>query len=98
MVQEGSLQEIDPFEHDHIHLLEVEGVTPIRLGRLLSKVHPHASRPMSLEWHNQLLEHLLEANGMMVEMFRRSGCVKPPGRKIEPAIHIDPSSMNARFL
>src|SRR5438552_10861388 len=53
---------------------------------------------MSLEWHNQLLEHLLEANGMMVEMFRRSGGVKPLGRKIEPAIYIDPNSMNAQLL
>jgi len=85
---EGALQQIDAFEHDDVDVPKVMHVSMIDGGRLLGEISLNPNRPLPLEWQDQLLKHVVKADGMAVKMLGWLLLVKTPRWKVEPTIDI----------
>jgi hypothetical protein len=64
-------------------------------GRLLDQVRLQAQRAAIAQRQDQPIEHLVEANGVMVEVPGRVDGGEAARGQIQPAIHVDPSHPHA---
>jgi len=77
---EPTLEEEDPLEEDHAHVLEpVTVATELRRGLLGEIDHPVAG-PRVTERKDDLRERLLEAERVLVEVSGRAPRIEAPGR------------------
>src|SRR5262245_26511188 len=95
VVPVSTLEKVDAFEDENIDILKSIGVLVIITSCLFGQICRYRMLTLVLQRQDQLLKHLVEANGIFIKVLCWVAVAEPFVRKIEPAVHIDTDRFEA---